>query len=715
MLSLAAKQGGKLQNALQAMERGDFFEDLGFERLWDEDFFHWYTLGWDRELEEVLSSIIDRFSIYNSFSVQASAEECGDLLKKLYHRLLPREIRYYLGEYYTPDWLADVLTRKTLGDDLGDGEKRVLDPACGSGTFLVAAIRHIRAADARRGVPQTDTLQKILNHVVGYDLNPLAVLAARVNYLFALGDLVHHSEGLIQIPVLLYDSIFPRESMASMSEGEESQVQRFDYVLGNPPWVNWEHLPDEYRKSTVPLWQHYGLFPKRAKGMDTILGGAKYDFSMLMTCVALDRYLKPNGKLGFVITESLFKTTEAGQGFRRFVLPDGTPFRPILVENMSDLKPFEKALNRTAIAVFQKGKKVSYPVPYAYWCKAATVSRLKIDYDLSYEQFPFEKVVVRDWEAHPIDAGNLSSIWITGRPNAVKALPHILGKSPYKAREGVNTGGANGVYWVKEEGRNAAGMIKIENMVHCSKKTLAQLSFLVEADLLYPLLRACNVRRWAAEPEARMIVTHEPDAHLRAISEPNMKNKYPRTYAYLMQFEGFLRSRKTQVVRNLMSRGPFYSIFGIGEYSFAPWKVVWTRIAKVEAAVIGVVGDKPILPQETLTMVDCQSEMEAHYLAAVINSTPFQFTVNAYSQRGGKSMGSQHILRYIHVPRFDQSNPIHQHMAAGSMQAHATAKSQHPERVSPLESEINRWAGTLWNLSELDIEEIEQSYQELQS
>lgn len=86
------------------------------------------------------------------------------------------------------------------------------------------------------------------------------------------------------------------------------------YIVGNPPWVNWEHLPDHYRRSTMPLWEHYGLSPKRESGMETILGAAKYDISMLMTYVAADKYLLRGGKLGFVLPQNLFKSTAAGQG-----------------------------------------------------------------------------------------------------------------------------------------------------------------------------------------------------------------------------------------------------------------------------------------------------------------------------------------------------------------------------------------------------------------
>ena len=725
LLDIASKQGGKLQAVLAEMEHGKLFSDLGIRRFWEDDFFHWYVLTWDSDLEESLNAIIQRVANYNSTSVKTCPETCRDILKKLYHHLIPQDIRYYLGEYYTPDWLAEHLLHQTLGDDLGNPEKRILDPSCGSGTFLVNTIRHIREKAKEKDTPSKETLQLIVKNIVGYDLNPLAVLAARANYLFALGDLLQSRTGPIEIPIFLHDSIHP----AIPSEEETvTALNSFHYVVGNPPWINWEYLPEDYRRLTIPLWQEYGLFPKRGKGIDTILGGAKYDFSMLMTCIALDRYLCHDGKLGFVITESLFKTTEAGQGFRRFMLPGDVPFKPLLVENMVDLQPFEKALNRTAIAIFQKGEKVSYPVPYTYWSKIDIPGRVRIDFNVPYHKFPYEKVVIRQWEALPVDINNPLSIWITGRPNAIKAFPKLLGESSYQAREGINTGGANGVYWMTTNGENISGLIKVTNLVESSKRSISKITTGIEPDLLYPLLRAGNVKRWNARPNAQILITHEPDSHLNAIPEPYMKQHYPRAFAYLLQFENYLRSRKTQVVQNLMNRGPFYSLFGIGEYSFAPWKVVWTRIAKVEAVVIGQKNNKIIMPQETLTMVACQSEEEAHYLAATINSTPFQFIINAYSQRGGKSMGSKHILKYVHIPKFSEKTPLHIQLAQCSKNAHERAKNANSTKnddailanagytnpgFADLEEQLDQLTAQLWNLSELELIEIRESFLEI--
>src|SRR5208337_3189998 len=71
-------------------------------------------------------------------------------------------------------------------------------------------------------------------------------------------------------------------------------VGRVDYVAGNPPWVNWESLPTEYRDSLKPLWQGYGLFT--LSGSAGRLGGGKKDLSMLFVYGSVDNYLFDSGR-----------------------------------------------------------------------------------------------------------------------------------------------------------------------------------------------------------------------------------------------------------------------------------------------------------------------------------------------------------------------------------------------------------------------------------
>ncbi|MDW8083572.1 MAG: hypothetical protein RMI56_07305, partial [Sulfolobales archaeon] len=84
---------------------------------------------------------------------------------------------------------------------------RFLDPACGSGTFLVLILARMIELGRALFVPEAHLLASLLNNVVGFDLNPLAVLTARVNYLLAIADLLEHRRGDVTIPVYLADSV----------------------------------------------------------------------------------------------------------------------------------------------------------------------------------------------------------------------------------------------------------------------------------------------------------------------------------------------------------------------------------------------------------------------------------------------------------------------------------------------------------------------------
>ena len=218
-----------LKNILKELESGGIFKKLlGIENFLEGDYFSWYVEEIDQELGDIIAEIARRLSDYEIATPQLEPEFARDLLKKLYQNLVPRDIRHSLGEYYTPDWLAELIINEVglsyenlenMGkeDPLKPLEIRVLDPSCGSGTFLILYIsRLIRYANEHF---LTDTLAKyILENVVGYDLNPLAVLTARTNYLLAIADLIQHSRlGSIEIPIYLADSIMI-ETKAEITE-----------------------------------------------------------------------------------------------------------------------------------------------------------------------------------------------------------------------------------------------------------------------------------------------------------------------------------------------------------------------------------------------------------------------------------------------------------------------------------------------------------------
>ena len=129
-----------------------------------------------------------------------------DVLKVLYESVIEQRDRKALGEYYTPDWLADRVVAEYVVDPLN---QRVLDPSCGSGTFLFHAIRAYLAAADESGVSNRDAVRGVTDNVMGMDVHPVAVTLARVTYLLAIGAdrLSTGDRGPIVVPVYLGDSL----------------------------------------------------------------------------------------------------------------------------------------------------------------------------------------------------------------------------------------------------------------------------------------------------------------------------------------------------------------------------------------------------------------------------------------------------------------------------------------------------------------------------
>jgi len=266
------------------------------------------------------------------------------------------------------------------------------------------------------------------------------------------------------------------------------------------------------------------------------------------------------------------------------------------------------------------------------------------------------------------------------------------------------------------------GLVVVRNITEGAKRAVESVTTEIEAELLFPLLRSGDLRRWRAEPVAHILMMQDLQQR-RGISESQVQEHYPKTWAYLRRFEQQLRARAAFVRyftrpdkrgKN-QETGPFYSMFDVSVYTFAPWKVVWTRMGnKIDAAVIS----QQVVPQETITLIACESEAEAHFLAAVINSTPFQFAAFAYSQAGGKSFGSPHLLENIGVPAFDPNNELHGRLTSLSEAAHRLtlklrAGQAAQKALSDVENEIGEAAAELWGLTPQELNDVQASLREL--
>lgn len=177
---------------------GSQFASSNIHGVVEADFF-----DWPNEVaggSDFIRSLAHRLSKFDWSGVD------HDVLKHLYESVISVESRKSLGEYYTPDWLAEQMVATAITDP---GAQRVLDPSCGSGTFLFHAVRQHLKAQEDAGRTPGQAVHSAVGHVFGMDVHPVAVTLARVTYLLALGTdrLKDRDRGEITIPVFLGDSI----------------------------------------------------------------------------------------------------------------------------------------------------------------------------------------------------------------------------------------------------------------------------------------------------------------------------------------------------------------------------------------------------------------------------------------------------------------------------------------------------------------------------
>lgn len=589
----------------------------------------------------------------------------GDRFARLHHQKFARRTRHLLGEYYTPDWMARYVFDQLLSVSKARGQAsrlttvgKMLDPSCGSGVFLVEGIRRLRLLLKNQ---QPTALQTIFDSVVGIDINPVAVATARSNYLLAVADLLDLND-LPAVPVFCGDSITGERFDGARFE-EEPFREPFDTLLGNPPWIAWDNLPQETRDRTEPLWRKYGLFT--LSGNEARHGGGKKDLSMLMLYATADRFLRPGGRLGFVIAQTLFQTRGAGDGFRRFQIGETGPELGVFhVDDMVGFKPFPGAANWTAILFLEKGAKTVFPVPYCKWSKKSSKNGRRA----SGQEPTVESFLRVPCLARPIDSARPRSPWLV-LPEAEAETPIVIGPSDYEAHLGVNTGGANGVYWLTLLGPGAdERTVIVENQPGRGKQVVKPFRGEIEKELLYPLVRWSDVQRWSAVPSTHILLVQDTELRV-GLEEETLRRDFPRTYAYLKRYHEMLTARAAY--RRYQSRAPFYSMYNVGPYSIAPYRVVWRRMdRRINAAVVEpiddpILGRRPVLVQETCVQIATDTLEEAHYLCALLNSDPIGAIVSAHSVDGGKSFGSPGMLEYLGLRRYDPSDKTHQELAFG--------------------------------------------------
>ncbi len=467
---------------------------------------------------------------------------------------------------------------------------------------------------------------------------------------------------------------------------------KFDFVVGNPPWIRWDYLSQEYRNATLQLWKDYGLFS--LKGFQTRLGGGKKDFSMLFVYTSADYYLKDGAKLGFLITQEVFKSKGAGEGFRRFQLGEGKYLKVLKAHDLVSIQPFEGAANKTAAIILKKGEKTEYPLPYFVWTKKKGVGKIATDKLLDEVLSLLSK---KRYSAKPI--GSAVGAWQTQLAE-LEGLSGIEGENSYKAVLGANPN-PYGVFWLAIKQVLSNGDLIIRNLTEEGKLKIQQIEETIEQDLVYPAIRGSDIERWKVDPRIFMLVVQDPKTR-RGYAEDFIKKDYPRTYSYLLKFKDILLSRPLYKKYYEQVSAPFYSQFNISEETFARYKVVWKAmsndmIAGVLSQFKTGIGHKTGIPLHTTSFISTNNESEAHYLCAIINSQPVRDFIKSFSS-AGRGFGTPSVMEHVGIPKFDPKNQLHQKLAEISKKCHHLKTEGKEKEIEKLEKENDELVKKLFKI-----------------
>ncbi|RTI61079.1 N-6 DNA methylase [Thermus scotoductus] len=271
----------------------------------EEETFSW-ILETNGEMDLALQRLILRVNAYDFSGL--SEEVLGDI----YQNFLPPDKRKRLGEFYTPKEVVDLILRETA---LAHGESlypEVLDPACGSGSFLVRYLHH-RMEDAKARGVHLDS-EALSRSIWGFDLNPFA---AYVSMFQLLWGFLRLKKGKPEVHVYNLNSLLDDSDIAFLvkrSPGEEARDEKeWDYVVGNPPYIRAERakygqaIRDLYRE----VWGQNGdtglLFLWRA---------------MRGSGATAKPWVKKGGKLGMVVSGG-YASSEAAARVWRLLWPGG--------------------------------------------------------------------------------------------------------------------------------------------------------------------------------------------------------------------------------------------------------------------------------------------------------------------------------------------------------------------------------------------------------
>ncbi len=560
---------------------------------WLRDIFRWINEDFNGEIfkphlsetiqidSEVLVSIIER--IYPPRTPYRFDVLGVELLGSIYERYLGKtirvtpkrvfvedkpEVRKAGGVYYTPKYIVDYIVKSTVGKVI-EGKTprqiekiRILDPTCGSGSFLIGAFQYLIDYHVRyltehpkegqihplfpdlipdgNGGHRLSVIRKariLKNNLFGVDIDPQAVEITMMSlYLKALeGEKSQLPPKQHLLPELKYNIICGNSLIGPdiydqgvlFGDEERDRINAFDWnsesfgfgdimkeggfdgVIGNPPYVRIQHL-----KEWAPFEAEY--YKQRYKAA----ASGNYDIYVCFVERGLE-VLDKSGHLGFILPHKFFNA-KYGEGLRRLIA-DGKHLSHAV--HFGDQQVFEGATNYTCLIFLDKSGSREFEFE-----KVNNVEAWRTIGESAKGEIPARNVTASEWN---FTVGNGAALF-----EKLSTMPVKLKDVAERMAQGIRTS-ANEVYVLdllsSPEGRTVS--VYSDQLGARAR---------IERKAVSLFLQGREIRRYVINPSGKAVLIPYELQRGKAglIPEPEMKSRFPRAYNYLLMNKSVLQKRE---------------------------------------------------------------------------------------------------------------------------------------------------------------------------
>lgn len=480
-------------------------------------------------IETINSSIKKLSGLENFFESQAQANELLRQLKNNKSEILTTDRREF-GDFQTNQILAQKVT-ECVYDQFNDIEF-VLEPTCGQGNFLLAAI----------------TKFKKLKRVVGVEIYQPYVWETKINVLEYF--LASKRKPVAKIEILHADAFkFSYEKLA------ESTIELKTLIIGNPPWVTNSEL-GSIASENLPEKSNF----KKHSGFEAITGKGNFDIAEYISLIMLKCFDKHEGVFAFLVKNSVVKNIIHDQVHNMFRIGNSQAL------NIDSKKEFNVSVNACLFLTQLNNDPELTCSSLDFYTKQQITT-----YGWYKEKFVYS---VKDYDASSVIDGKSKFVWRSGVKHDCSKIMEL------------NADGSNFT--------NALGE-KVS----------------IEKDLLYGLLKSSDLKTLRTNSFRKFTIVTQSK-----IGEDTgyIMDELPKTYKYLNDHKEFFDKRKSSIYKDK----PDFSIFGIGDYSFSPYKVAISGLYKsTHFTLVTPFRGKPLMLDDTCYFIgfkDLKMAEIAHYL-----------------------------------------------------------------------------------------------------